>query len=92
MQKEFVENYRKKYGEDPTTTHVAGYDAVLLIADACKRANSTTDRNKVRDALGSTNNFKGIGGTYTYKNMGDAERVLTWVVGNDKGGLDVWRP
>jgi branched-chain amino acid transport system substrate-binding protein len=92
MQKEFVENYRKKFGEDPTTTHVAGYDAVLLIVDACKRANSTTDRNRVRDALGSTNNFKGIGGTYTYKNMGDAERQLTWVVGNDKGGLTVWKP
>jgi branched-chain amino acid transport system substrate-binding protein len=92
MQKEFIENFRKKYGSDPTTTHVAGYDAVLLIVNACKNANSTTDRKKVDAALGSTKDFQGIGGTYTYKGMGDAERELTWVVGNDKGGLDVWKP
>lgn len=92
VQKEFVENFRKKYRDDPTTTHVAGYDAVLLIVDACKRAISTTDRKKVRDALGFTKNFNGIGGSYTYKTMGDSERELTWVVGNNKGGLDVWKP
>ncbi|MEW6263574.1 MAG: ABC transporter substrate-binding protein [Thermodesulfobacteriota bacterium] len=92
MQKDFVANFRKIFGEDPTTTHVAGYDAILLLADACKRANSTTDRQKIRDALGATDKFKGMGGLYTYKNKGDAERVLTWAAGNVKGGLDVWKP
>ena len=48
-----------------------GYDVMLLMADAIGRANTTTDRAAVRDALGATQGFKGVDGNYSYDGKGD---------------------
>lgn len=42
-----------------------GYDAVMVLADAIRRAGST-DRTKIRDALANTRFYKGITGTITF--------------------------
>ena len=74
MVKEFVEAYRAETGDQdavPDYYVALGYDAMLLMADAIERANTTTDRRAVRDALGSTKGFKGVDGLYTYDGKGD---------------------
>ncbi len=47
-----------------------GYDAVLLMADAIKRAGSA-DRAKIRDAIADTRDFKGVSGTISFGSNGD---------------------
>jgi branched-chain amino acid transport system substrate-binding protein len=48
----FVVNYRKRFNRDPDAIAALAYDAVKVLADAMRRANST-DGAKVRDALAS---------------------------------------
>lgn len=67
----FVANYRAKYNSDPSNFVAAGYDSMYIFADAAKRANTTTNRQAFRDALGKTSGLVGVNGTYTYKNSGD---------------------
>jgi branched-chain amino acid transport system substrate-binding protein len=48
----FVSAYRKRFERDPDAIAALAYDAVNVLADAMRRAN-TTDGPKVRDALAS---------------------------------------
>ncbi|MBL8382346.1 MAG: ABC transporter substrate-binding protein [Burkholderiales bacterium] len=57
----FVEAYRKDTGSDPWNLHGYGYDGILLVADAIRRAGGT-DRDKVREAMQATRNFVGVMG------------------------------
>jgi branched-chain amino acid transport system substrate-binding protein len=59
--KVFIEKYRKKYNADPFSLPAYGYNAVMLVADAFKRAGSA-DREKVRQAMADTKNFASITG------------------------------
>ena len=61
----FVQNYRKKYGEDPDAMAALSYDTTLLLADAMKRA-GTTDPAKVTEALAATKGFEGVTGKITF--------------------------
>jgi len=71
---DFVKRFRERFNMDPPT--FAGYvtDVIGMIADACKRANTTTDRAKFRDALGATTNYVGVSGVLTFRDKGDAEK------------------
>jgi branched-chain amino acid transport system substrate-binding protein len=72
--KAFVVDYQKKFAKAEPPAYVAlGYDAVMLLADAIRRAGST-DREKVRDALGTTKNLEGLNGLYSYDGSGDNTR------------------
>ena len=71
MVKDLVKMYKERFKEEFPTYVALGYDNVMLLADAIRRANTTTDRKAVRDALGSTKNFEGMCGLYTYQNSGD---------------------
>ncbi len=72
--KAFVADYQKKFAKAEPPAYVAlGYDAVMLLADAIRRAGST-DREKVRDALGTTKNLEGLNGLYSYDGSGDNTR------------------
>ena len=63
----FVESYRKKYnGAEPGLFDAQGYDGVMMLADAMKRANST-DSKVFKDALAKTKNFEGVSGTITIR-------------------------
>jgi branched-chain amino acid transport system substrate-binding protein len=60
---EFVSAYRRRWGSGyaPDSNASLGYDSVLVLVDAIKRAGST-DRAKIRDALAATRDFPAVTG------------------------------
>jgi branched-chain amino acid transport system substrate-binding protein len=63
--KKFFAAYNKEYGHDPENAFAAlGYDSVYLLADALKRANSTSAA-AIKTALEATKAFPGITGAIT---------------------------
>jgi branched-chain amino acid transport system substrate-binding protein len=65
----FVDAYSKRFGSVPDSIAATSYDAARLIADAIRRAGSTEGK-RVRDALASTTDFRGVTGTISF----DADR------------------
>ena len=49
-----LREYRERYGEEIPVCAIYGYESIMVIADALKRA-GTTDHEKLRDALAETN-------------------------------------
>ncbi len=66
----FVKKYQKKHKKSPPLYAALGYDAMLIIADAIKRAGKV-DRKAVRDALASTSGVEGLCGKYSYEGNPD---------------------
>jgi len=63
----FVEAFKKKFnGAEPGLFDAQGYDAITMLADAMKRANST-DPKVFKTALAQTKNFEGVSGTVTIR-------------------------
>jgi branched-chain amino acid transport system substrate-binding protein len=65
--------YRKQLGSEKKIDYVAlslTYDAIMLLADAIKRAGSA-DRDKIQQSLAETINYKGITGNITFDKYGD---------------------
>jgi branched-chain amino acid transport system substrate-binding protein len=63
----FVEAFKKKFsGAEPGLFDAQGYDAIMLLADAMKRANSA-DPKLFKDALAKTKGFEGVSGTITIR-------------------------
>jgi branched-chain amino acid transport system substrate-binding protein len=59
----FIEAFKTKHnGELPGLFDAQGYDAVMLLADSMKRANSL-DPKVFKDALAKTKGFAGVSGT-----------------------------
>jgi branched-chain amino acid transport system substrate-binding protein len=58
--KAFEAAYRKGTGKEPQNLHGYGYDGIMLIADAIRRAGST-DKEKIRAAMQQTN-YAGVMG------------------------------
>jgi branched-chain amino acid transport system substrate-binding protein len=84
----FVEAYKKKYnGKTPDAMAALGYDSMMVLADAIKRA-GTTEPAKLRDAIASTRDFPAVTGTLTL----DASRNATKsaVILQVKGGKFVY--
>jgi len=77
--------YRKAYkGERVGNTSIPlTYDAIMLLADAVKRAESL-DRKAVRDALAATRGFEGATGTITFDAQGDPVRKEACIVRMDR--------
>ena len=71
--KAFVANYTKEFGQKPEALAVLGYDAVYVLVDAIKRANST-DADKIIAALSDTKNFKAVSGITTINASHDADK------------------
>ena len=59
--KRFIESYKKDSGTEPYNLNGYGYDGIMLVADAIKRAGST-DKEKIREAMQSTKSYKGVMG------------------------------
>ncbi len=68
----FNEKFRKRWGDVSDTLTGLGYDSVMMLADAMKRA-GTTDAAALRNALAATKDFRGVTGTITL----DAQRNPT---------------
>ena len=80
----FIDNYKKDAGVEPYNLNGYGYDGVMLVADAIKRAGST-DKDKVREAMQSTRGFAGVmGGVGASYSFADGRRT-----GFDTNGMVV---
>ena len=62
--RKFVDGYTSRYKSAPDALAALGYDAARVLADAMRRAGSTSGE-KVRDALASTKDFPGVTGRIT---------------------------
>jgi branched-chain amino acid transport system substrate-binding protein len=77
----FVKAYKAKYKNQdgtpktPDAMAILGYDAMLLMADAIKRAGNT-DPTKIRDMLAGTKNFPGASGTITIDENRNAKKDI----------------
>ncbi len=71
--KEFVKRFQARFnGEVPDAMAALGYDSVMVLVDALKRAGST-EGPKLRDALAATKDFDGVTG----RTAMDAQRNAT---------------
>ena len=61
----FVKKFKAKYGRGPATFAGNGYDSMMMLAAAIRRAGST-DPGKIRDAFEQTTNYPGVTSVYTY--------------------------
>lgn len=84
----FVEAYKKEYGQLPDSMAAMGYDAVYLLVDAIKRANSV-DSAKIREALAGTKDFKSVSGNMNLSPNHDAIRGV--VIIEMKDGQQVYK-
>ncbi|WP_192361635.1 ABC transporter substrate-binding protein [Mesorhizobium mediterraneum] len=93
--KKFVDDYKAEYGREPENAFAPlGYDAMMLVADAIKRANSS-EPAKIRDALAETRGFKAVTGeiSYTRPTMVPPKPVSIVSVKNGKYTVEeIWRP
>ena len=53
--KEWLQKYKSKFGREGNGFSLGGYQSVQLLCDAIRRANSLTDKEKIREALAKTN-------------------------------------
>lgn len=67
----FVEAYKAKYGKAPDQFAASAYDGIYMAVDAMKRAGTTTDHKKIRDALADMKDFKGVCGTFSFDEKRD---------------------
>ena len=69
--KAFVENFTKKYGHAPDQFSAGAYDGVYIAMEAMKKAGTTTDHKKIRDAMAEIKDFHGVCGDLTFDTKRD---------------------
>lgn len=73
--KVFRENYLKRYGMEPESYAVYGYESASVVIDAIRRVNSKdagrVDRSAIVNALAETKNFEGALGLWSFTEDGD---------------------
>jgi branched-chain amino acid transport system substrate-binding protein len=67
---EFSANYRKRFGNTPEFYAPFAFDAVMVLADAMVRAESSAPAD-VRRALAQTREFRGLTGIISFDEQGD---------------------
>ncbi len=70
---EFMSRYQAKFKTAPDAMAALGYDSMMILAEAIKRANST-DGKAVRDAIAATKDFAGITGKITLDDKRNATK------------------
>src|SRR5437868_7134741 len=85
----FVQAYRAKNSGDPDQFAAQGYAAILILADAAKRANLTFsdipgDRTKLRDAMESVNIDTPLG-RFQFTSNHDVKQTI-WIIQMDGNG------
>src|SRR5690606_17971088 len=93
--KKFIEDYKAEYGIEPENSFAPlGYDAVNLLADAIKRADSA-EPAKIREALAATRGFKAVTGeiSYTRESMVPPKPIsIISVHGGEFKVEEIWTP
>ena len=75
ISRRFVDNYKKRFnGKTPDALAAMGYDSAIVLLDAIKRA-SSTDGQKIRDALAQTKDFQAVTGKITINEKRDAVKA-----------------
>ncbi len=70
----FVASYTEKYPKsEPDALAALGYDAMMVLADALRRA-GTTEGSKLREAIAQTTNFPGVTGPITINDKRSATK------------------
>ncbi len=91
----FVADYRAEYGVAPESAFAAlGYDAVMLVADASRRAGKG-DTQTLRQALRGTRHFEGVTGRIDYSRKSGVPKKAVSIIGVTGGAYtvkEVWRP
>jgi branched-chain amino acid transport system substrate-binding protein len=90
---EFVKAYRSKFSSDPDQFAAQGYAAILILADAAKRANLTFsdvagDRSKLRDAM-ETVNIQTPLGPFQFTSTHDVKQTVWVILMDGKGGFNL---
>jgi branched-chain amino acid transport system substrate-binding protein len=67
----FRKRYKARFHVDATPFAVANYDAIMLVGQLVKKIGST-DANKLKDALNSVSNYKGLQGTVSFSKQNHA--------------------
>ena len=70
----FVDAYKKRYNAAPDAMAALGYDSVMILADAIRKA-SSAEPAKIRDALATTKNFDAVTGMITMDANRDASKA-----------------
>ncbi len=78
----FNERFKARYGDNSNALSALGYDSVLILADAIKRA-GTTEGPALRDALAATKNFRGVTGIITLDEQRNATKSAVILVVKD---------
>jgi branched-chain amino acid transport system substrate-binding protein len=83
LSQKFVAAYKAKFnGKVPDAMAALGYDSVLVLVDAIKRAGNT-DGQAVRDALAATKDFPGATGNTTLDEKRDAAKPAVVITVKD---------
>jgi branched-chain amino acid transport system substrate-binding protein len=69
----YLAAYEKRFGHAPDGMAALGYDSVMVLADALKRA-GTTDGPKLRDAIAATRDFEGVTGKMSINEQRNATK------------------
>jgi branched-chain amino acid transport system substrate-binding protein len=72
----FNDAFKKKYGKEPDAFNALGYDMAYLVADALKRGGAA-DPVKLKTALETTKDFKGVTGTVTIDKTHNVVKSVT---------------
>jgi len=72
--KKFADKFRAKAGKEPQQSDGNQYDIIMVLVQAMKDAGTTTDPEKVRQALNNIKDFKGPSGILGFEKTGDAIR------------------
>lgn len=83
LAQKFVTAYKAKYSDEvPDAMAALGYDSVMVLADAIKRAGST-EGPKLREALAATRDFPGATGATTLDAKRDASKPAVIITAKD---------
>lgn len=91
----FIEDYKAEYGRDPENAFAPlGYDALMLVADAIRRANSAEPAD-IQKALKETRGFKGVTGEISYTRDSMVPPKPVSVISVKQGNYkveEIWKP
>ncbi len=83
LAQKFVAQYKARYnGKVPDAMAALGYDSVMVLVDAIKRA-GTTDEPALRDAIAATKDFPGATGKTTLDENRDASKPAVIITVKD---------
>ena len=78
MNRAFIKRYRRRYKEDPDSFSAHGYDAMVLMCSAIRKAG--LNRYRIRDTLANTKDFPGVTGRITFDHQGNDTRDVTFAL------------